>query len=507
VARMRSALRRGVVDGLVTAVAIAGILAGGCAVNPVSGQPEVSLVSEARERELGEEEARRVAETMGLLDDAVLVSYVRSVGERLVRGAPRTSVAYTFNVVDMEEPNAFALPGGYVYVSRGLLALTNSEDELAGVLGHEIGHVAARHAVRRITRAAPLAVLTGLGSAVTGIVSPAVGDLVGGIGDVAGALVLAPYSRGQEEEADRIGQDLAAKAAWDPAGLSRALRTLEREEAAHGEAPRTMSFFATHPPLPRRVAKTEAYAGTVHREDGLPIAATPADFVRKLDDLPIGSRAANGVFDGETFLHPDLAFHVGFPRGWKTVNTRAIVGATAPDGHAVVGLEAIGEGADPESALHALEREAKVDLSRDAERFTIGGLPAVRTRALAHTREGLIALDLTWIAYRGRIFRFTGAAPADGADRDRSAFRATAESFGPISASERARIREARLRIVTARAGEMLGDVVARTNSTWGVEMAAAANALETTGPLHSGQLVKVPVMQPYSRRRPQDRG
>jgi predicted Zn-dependent protease len=143
-------------------------------------------------------------------------------------------------------------------------------------------------------------VLTGLGAAVTGIVSPTVGDLVGGIGDAAGALVLAPYSCGQEEEADRIGQDLAAKAGWDPTGLSRALRTLEREEAAHGEAPRTMSFFATHPPLPRRVAKTEADARALRREAGRPIAATPADFVRKLDDLPIGPRAADGVFDGET---------------------------------------------------------------------------------------------------------------------------------------------------------------------------------------------------------------
>jgi predicted Zn-dependent protease len=125
------------------AVGLVGLVAGGCAVNPVSGRPEVTLVSEARERELGEDEARRVAETIGLLDDAVLVAYVRAVGERLARGAPRTDVRYTFEVVDTEQPDAFALPGGHVYVSRGLLALTNSEDELAGVLGHEIGHVAA----------------------------------------------------------------------------------------------------------------------------------------------------------------------------------------------------------------------------------------------------------------------------------------------------------------------------------------------------------------------------
>src|SRR6185369_12916072 len=195
------------------------VIGGGCAVNPVSGRPEVTLVSEAKEQELGDAEAKNVAATMGLVDDPRLTGYVRAIGDRLAKFSPRTDVAYTFYIVDMPEPNAFALPGGYVYVSRGLLALTNSEDELAGVLGHEIAHVAARHAVRRVTRAAPLAIVTGLGAALTGIVSPTLGDLVGGVGGFAGALVLAPYSRGQENEADRLGQEFSAAAGWDPAGL------------------------------------------------------------------------------------------------------------------------------------------------------------------------------------------------------------------------------------------------------------------------------------------------
>ena len=113
-----------------------------CAVNPVSGRPEFTLVSEAHERELGEEESRKVAAEMGLYDDPALGAYVRSVGDRLAAVSPRRDVAYSFQVVDMQEPNAFALPGGYIYVSRGLLALTNDEDELAGIIGHEIGHVA-----------------------------------------------------------------------------------------------------------------------------------------------------------------------------------------------------------------------------------------------------------------------------------------------------------------------------------------------------------------------------
>ena len=478
------------------------MLAAGCAINPVSGRPEVTLVSETKEREIGETEARRVAESMGLVDDPALIAYVRAVGERLARFSPRAGVPYRFAIVEMEEPNAFALPGGYVYVSRGLLVLTNSEDELAGVVAHEIGHVAARHAVRRVTRAAPLAVLTGLTAMVTGIVSPTLGSVVGGIGGAAGALILAPYSRDQEREADRVGQDIVAKAGWDPAGLSRMLRTLEREEAMHGGTRRAMGFFATHPPLPRRVAETEEHARELERGVAQPIAGSRRDFLRKLEGLVVGPRAAEGVFDGETFLHPDLDFHVRFPAGWKTANEHTVVGAQAPDGRAVVVLETAGEGSDPEAALRALEKESKVSLASSSERRTVNGLPAVHATARGRTRDGHLALDLTWIAHADNIYRLTGATPPSGAEAMRSVFRATADSFGPLTAAERAAIRELRLDVVDARAGETLATLLARTDSAWSPEFAAVANGLEPAAMLRGGEPVKVAVSRPYAPRR-----
>jgi len=475
-------------------------LAAGCATNPVSGRPQVTVVSETTERELSEEEARKVAETMGLYDDEALTRYVRAVGERLARVSPRQSVPYSFQIVDMMEPNAFALPGGQVYVSRGLLVLLNSEDELAGVLGHEVGHVAARHAAQRVTRAAPIGILTGIGSAVTGIVSPTLGHVVGGIGGFAGALVLSPYSRGQEHEADEIGQELAAKAGWDPAGLSSALRALEREEALHSGEKRAASFFATHPPLPDRVAETETRAATLARAAGAPLAGTRAEFVRKLDGLPVGARARDGVFDGATFRHPDLDFQVQFPAGWKTANERTVVGAGAPDGRAVVGLEVVGEGNDPEASMRQFEQKAKVDLASGAERLKINGLPATHATAMARTRQGRIALDLTWIAYAGRIYRVTGASEPDAANAAAPLFRSTTLTFRPLSSAERAAIRERRVRIASARRGERLDDVLARTRSPWNVAMAAVANGVDGDAPLAAGQPVKVAVDEPYGR-------
>src|SRR5213594_2313734 len=222
-------------------------LLGVCTRNPVSGRAELTIMSSAEERRIGAEQAAEVARTIGLVDDPRLGTYVQEVGRRLAARSPCRDVTYTFAVVDMAEPNAFALPGGEIFVSRGLLVLANSEDELAGVLGHEIGHVAARHAARRVTRAAPLAVVTALGAGITGLVSPLVGGLLGGIGELANSALLAPYSRDQEREADCVGQEIVAGAGYDPAAFSTFLHTLEREEAQHRDQARAWSFFATHP--------------------------------------------------------------------------------------------------------------------------------------------------------------------------------------------------------------------------------------------------------------------
>jgi predicted Zn-dependent protease len=185
--------------------------------NPVSGRPEVTLISVEQEKKIGEEEAKKIEEQMGLLDDAQFLPYLDALGQRLAKESPRQDVTHQFHVADMAEPNAFALPGGYVYVSRGLLALANSEAELAGVVGHEIGHVAARHTVQKISKQGPFAVVFGIASGLAGIVSPLAANIIGGVGDLTQGLLFSPYSRSQETEADRVGQEMAAKAGWDPA--------------------------------------------------------------------------------------------------------------------------------------------------------------------------------------------------------------------------------------------------------------------------------------------------
>lgn len=491
-------MKYAVVGSLLVAVSLSG-----CAMNPVSGRPELSLVSPARERELGAEQAKKVEADMGFVADDRLADYVSALGTRIAAESPLASAAYTFHVVDMGEPNAFALPGGYVYVTRGLLALTSSEDELAGVIGHEVGHVAARHAVQRVSRALPIGILTGIGAAATGLVSPMLGSVVGGLGSVANDVLLAPYGREQEREADRVGATMAAKAGWDPAALADALHVLAREDALSGEGKASRpSFFATHPPLPEREETVRAFAATLACGPRRPIATSDEAYLERLDGLVVGKSAAQGVFDGARFVHPDLDFAVTFPSGWKTQNSRDAVGAGEPDGRATIVLDVMGKSDDPRSALAAIDAASGTVFATNAEATTIGGDRAAHGTSPMQTDGGPLAIDVTTIAHGGTIYRIVGATRPASAATFAIAFRTTARSFRSASAAEIARIRESRIRVVRGRDGETLAALATRTASVWPAAMIAIANGVPDSARLAGGQAMKVAVSVPYASRR-----
>jgi predicted Zn-dependent protease len=462
-----------------------------CAMNPVSGRPEVVLISHQREIEIGVEEARKIEASVGLVTDAELLGWVQHVGERLAAHSPRQNLTYHFYVADTADTNAFALPGGHVYVSRGLLALLNQEDELAGVLGHEIAHVAARHAVRRMTVATPFAVITGIPALLTGIVSPALADSIANAGQLAGGLVLAPYSRDQEREADRIGMELAALGGWDPASLSSFLETLEREEQASGAA-RHAGWLDTHPTTPERIRLAAEHGGGLPRGPRAPGSGDRAALVENLDGLLVGVDPSQGVFVENLFLHPDLDLALRFPEGWETTNARAYVAAIAPDEEAFVSLHVSGAGDDPLEAARAdgvrPAREAEL------EQLTVAGLPA---RRLTVDQRGT-ALVVTWVARRGLLLRLSGACVSEAYEARRATFAAFAESLRGLRRPEREQIVETLLRGRRARAGETLPQLLTRYGSSWTAEEAAVANALDVDVPLFEGQLVKMAIPRVY---------
>jgi predicted Zn-dependent protease len=491
-------------DRPLLALALAGALALsplGCITNPVTRGRDVVFVSPEEEVRLGAEAAEQVASEMGIAADPALAERVGEVGRRIAAAAPQQSFAYTFQVVDRAEPNAFALPGGYVYVSRGLLALTNNEDELANVIAHEVVHVAARHHARRQARATGVGLLALPGLLVGGLLGGPLGGLVSAPFQIAGAGAIASYSRAQELEADEYGQRIASQAGYRAAGLAEFLETLARDTELHEDGARRASWFDSHPATPRRASQAAERA----RGFG---EATPAqgsaDFVRKLEGLLVGDNPAEGVFDGGRFLHPDLGFTLVFPEGWKTANTRRVVGAFREDGTARVFLQHAGRGEDASEAASEffaeLSQEAGVEVAR-MEEVEVAGRKGVRAQVLVSSGGRPVALDLTWIPHGGSVYLLAGVVPRGYDDSHRSLFGEVGTSFARLRAAQRAVIRETRLRLRSIRPSETLAAFGERIGNAWSPEQTAVANGLPPGGAPRAGQVLKVAIEQPYRAR------
>jgi len=466
-----------VAGSMVLASALFALACGGSP--PTRERPrEVILRSEDVDRKVGKETAQDVKAQLGLIEDSELTAYVAKVGARLARHAPRRNFEYSFQIVDQEAPNAFALPGGYIFVSRGLLTLANSEDELANVLGHEIVHVAARHAAARQEIGRSL---------------PAKLDwLQGGY--------LASYGRDQEREADRLGQGLAAVAGYDPGGLVAFLRELEHTERLELGSSRLPGFWDTHPSTNSRVAEAGTRANMTAWTRRPPIAAAHADFLRQMEGLAIGARASEGVFLKDRFMHADLGLFIHFPPGWKTVNTHRAVGAISPKRDAQIFLEIQGPGDDVESAAGDYIAEI-ADFGfrvESAKPLRIGSHEAFRVEGQFVGAGGQLEAQLTWLNREGSIYRFTAVAPAGVFRRYTGSFLNVPRSLRDLEAHERAKIREMRLRIVVARPGESLTELNERTANRWDIQQTAVMNDLYADHVLDPGQLVKIAVTEDY---------
>jgi predicted Zn-dependent protease len=446
---------------------------------------------------IGAAAAKQVEETMGLVEMPTLAAYVSDVGARLVRSLPSSEIDFHFAVVDTPEPNAFALPGGYIYVSRGLLVLLGTEDELAGVIGHELGHVMARHHAQTLLRnvsLAPVRIATRLGGAVAAIVSPIVGQTIAGAGEIATGLVSAPYGREQEREADRLGQSYAAKSGWDPAGLADVMLALGRELELAGGDPSRVSILATHPASEeRRLTAIENAKSLSPSAGGAKAKLGRSAFLQKLEGLLVGQGAAAGVFDGDDFLHPDLGFAISFPSGWEQVNSDTFVGATDKKQSAGVLVQLEGKGDDPLEVARATRLQGG-RLEAPPRSSEVGGKRA----ATAMLRGSRGRAQLTWVSHKGLVFRISGGAPTATFAKLEPTLRRSSESFRDLSRADRSRIREDRLQIVRARKGDVVGDVLERHGSRWEVEAAAAANALQVDDRLRNGQLIKISIPTRY---------
>jgi predicted Zn-dependent protease len=443
------------------------------------------LSTEYHDAKVGEQASRDIAAEVGVLDDPALNKYVSDIGNKLLRGVPRRSFHYQFMVIDQTEPNAFALPGGYIFISRGLLSLANSEDELACVIGHEITHAHRRHAAAQ----------QALDAAQNKLSMPYIR-----------AANLAAYGRDMEREADEGGQILCAAAGYDPMGMSTFLQHLgsvERLIVGHARLP---TFYDTHPGSTERAAANAVRASELRWTRDKTLGDTHLGYLRRVNGLPLGQRPESGVFIGQRFLHPDLDFQLTFPPGWRTQNTNRAVGAASPRGDGVLFLSVDMPDGPPAQLAHDFLEKMKEDQPVElvSEGTTeIAGIDGYRLTVEGGRGHGAAVADLYFFPYRGATWRITAMAQRRAFDAYHNPMQNAVRSFGPLTDDDRAQVRSTRLRMVFAQPGEDVKALGQRTGNAWNPGHTAVYNGLFVDHRFDGGELVKIARHEPYVTKAP----
>jgi len=382
------------------AVAIVGLVPA-CATNPVTGKKQLALITEAQELAMGREADREISASYGLYPDEALQAYVQKLGAEMAARTERPSLPWTFRVIDDAAVNAFATPGGYIYITRGILTHLNSEAELAAILGHEIGHVTARHSVTQMSQQqlAQIGLVAGM------IASPEFAQY-GQLAQMGLSLLFLKFSRQDEVEADQLGFRYMTAGGFHPQGISDVFRMLDALGRQEGNPGRLPEWMSTHPDPGNRLEWAQRAVASVDRDMSGMITNRPS-YLRRIDGLVFGENPREGFFQAATFRHPDLAFQLQFPAGWKGSNEKQAVGAMSPNQDAVVVLQL----APGTNARQAAEQffSTQQDVAAGPEwRREIGGFPAYSCAFQAQSGQSMLGGLAAWVEYGGRVYRLLG---------------------------------------------------------------------------------------------------
>jgi predicted Zn-dependent protease len=464
-----------------------------CATNPATGKKEFSLMSEAQEIQLGKEADQQVRAEMGLYEDAELQRYVSNIGMRLAKASERPNLPWQFAVVDEPAVNAFALPGGYIYVTRGIMAFLNDEEQLAGVLGHEIGHVTARHSAQQYTQATT----AGVGLTLLSIFVPEARPFQG-IAENALGLLFLKHGRDDERQADRLGVEYTAKTGWNPAGVAGMLRTLARLDEASGSRRGVPNFLSTHPAPADRVREVQQYV----EQNPVPVGTSgevrgsnEAVYQRVVDGIVFGDSPRQGIVRNNQFLHPELRLGLNFPQGWDVRNSAQQVLAKAPNADHYLLLQLI---PNAQGSIQQIAQGSMVNAGfrpLDGERTQINGLDAF-VGTYQGTMQGLgnTGTLAAHVVLNDRVYLLAGLAPANQFNAAQQQFVSSIKSFRQLSTQEAANVRPSRVDIYTVRPGDTWASLAERSGGLVKAATLAIMNNYEPSQPPKTGEQVRIVV-------------
>ena len=468
--------------------------------NPVSGKVERTVMTEQDEQAVGAEQHQQVLADYGVLEDAGLQAYVNSVGQRLARNSQRPNLPWHFTVLDSPDVNAFALPGGYVYVTRGIMAYMESEADLAGVIGHEIGHVTARHGAQRATRqqAAGIGVLV---ATVAGAVLESQG--IAGAGNVASQVsqnvaagYIASYSREQELQADKLGADYLAANSYNPRNMVDVIQVLKDQESFAAESTREglsaaagPSWLASHPTNDLRLQQLNTIVTKFqgrYGDDGR------TRYLQAINGLAFGDSRQSGVVRGRNVYHEVLGIALTAPPEWKVLNANDSLAFVDPQGDAalLVRLVPSRAGKDHEAILRGV---LNAEQGR-TERRSLNGMPATHFEGRVRNEQGTQPVDLTLVsgpADRQYLLVYA-ARDAEALQRAHPRMSEVEASFRPLSAADRAAATPWQLRAVPYPSGGFAQLARQSPLSAAAEQQLRLLNGYYDGGEPRIGQLVKV---------------
>lgn len=466
-----------------------------CAVNPATGQRDFVLMSELDELALGRDYSQQVMKQYRVYDNPALQQYIQSVGERVARVSHRNTLVYRFTLLDSTEVNAFALPGGYIYITRGLLAYLNSEAELAAVLGHELGHITARHSVRQHSMSTTATVLGSLVSAASGI------QQLGQVSHLLATGIVRGYGREHELEADGLAVGYLLKAGYPASAMRAVISTLKNQQlfdqqlaVEQGHKPRAYhGLFSTHPDNDTRLQQVLNQAGSKRSQTMIRPRQDKA-FLRRLEGLSFADSEQDGVIKGRNFYHSDLKFKLSFPNAWLIHNKPNAIKATPSEQGAFIQLsmESLNKALTPRQLIR--QRLAQTPILSEMS-ISDGDYLGHTVVFKGRTPYGQTKVRVAVIYDQTRAFVFYATAKklTDFKHFD-VLFLKTIRSLSKLKRADRARAKPLVLGLVRAESGrkQFARLVESSPIADHAEENLRLLNDIFPTGKLKSGDLIKI---------------
>ncbi len=460
----------------------------GCAVNPVTGKKEVMFMSEQQEIALGKQSDPSIVAMYGRYEDETLQKFIDERGQAMAKISHRPHLNFEFKILDSPVVNAFAVPGGYVYFTRGILAHFNNEAEFAGVLGHEIGHVTARHSAKQQTKAtiAQILFIGGL------VVSPAFRQFANEAQQGMQLLFL-KYSRDNESQSDELGVEYSTKVGYDAHHMANFFQTLKSMRDDTGAEP-LPTFLSTHPDPADRYNRVHQLAAAAQENVDKSALVTNRDgYLRMIDGMIYGEDPKQGYVENNTFYHPEMRFQFPIPEGWRTVNTPSQVQMAPADGKSLM-LLTLAEGSNPEEAGRALVEKYKLQVV-EQKSLTLNGMPvrAIVADQVNEQNQQKIRILTYLISYNNLIFAFHGLAELEAFDHYVSYFNVSMRNFKQLTDQAKINKKPDRIDIRTVnRDGTLQSVLKANRVKEERLKEHAVINGLSLDAQVKRGSLIKV---------------